>query len=375
MATQRDYYDILSVEKESNLDEIKRAYRKLAMKYHPDRNPGDTNAELHFKECAEAYEVLSDSEKRQRYDRFGHAGLRGTSGHDFSHMDAGDIFSIFDDIFGGMMGGGRGNGRRRSRGQRGYDLETQVQITLNEVATGVTREIQFTRQDTCAKCSGSGAKPGTKPIRCQACGGTGQVAQAGFGGMFRMVTTCPACQGEGMTTKDKCPDCRGSGQTPKQRTLTVKIPPGIHHGQAIRVPGEGEPGRRGGQRGDLHVAVSVAEHHVFVRQDDHLVLRMPVSFTQAALGANVKIPTLDGDHDLTIPPGTQHGAQFQLSGQGLPNLRSGRSGNMVVILMVEIPQKLTQKQKTLLREFAETEDHEVMPESRSFWDKVKDYIS
>lgn len=374
MATQRDYYEILSVTRQSSLDEVKRAYRKLAMKYHPDRNPDDDEAERSFKQCAEAYEVLSDTEKRQRYDRYGHAGLRGTSGHDFSHMNAGDIFSMFEDIFGGR-GGSSGNGRGRRGGQRGYDLETQIEISLADVAAGVEREVEFTRRDLCSKCSGSGAKPGSKPMACQTCGGSGQVAQSGLGGMFRMVTTCPACRGEGQIVKDKCTDCQGSGRSPKKRKLAVKIPAGIHEGQAIRVSGEGEPGSGGGPRGDLHVVVRVSEHKLFSREDDHLVLRMPVSFTQAALGGDVQIPMLDGGHEiLNIPPGTQHGKLFQMNGKGLPNLRSGRHGDLVVALLVEIPKKLTSQQENLLREFAETENHEVMPESRSFWDKIKEYI-
>ncbi len=374
MATQLDYYEVLSVTKDADNEQIKRSYRKLAMKYHPDRNPGDAEAEKRFKQCAEAYEVLADPQKRQLYDRHGHAGLRGTSGHDFSHMNAGDIFSMFDDIFGGMMGGGRRNGRGRGA-RRGYDLETQVQLTLDEVATGVEREIDFTRQDNCEKCSGSGVKPGSSPINCTACGGSGQVAQSGLGGMFRMVTTCPACAGQGSIIKDKCDGCRGTGRVPKKRTLSVKIPPGIHDGQAVRVPGEGEPGSRGGPRGDLHVVVRVAQHKLFTREDDHLVLQMPVSFTQAALGASVQIPTLDGYEDLAIPPGTQHGKLFRLPGKGLPNLRSGRKGELAVLLLIEIPNKLTSKQEQLLREFAETEDRHVMPESHGFWDKIKQYIN
>ncbi len=374
MATQQDYYEILSVSRTSTLDDIKRSYRKLAMKYHPDRNPGDTKAERSFKLCAEAYEVLIDPEKRQRYDRFGHAGLRGTSGHDFSHMNAGDIFSVFEDLFGGAMGGGRRSGARGRRAQRGHDLETQIELTLNDVATGVEREIEFTRQDHCSTCSGSGVKPGSAPIQCDTCNGSGQIAQAGLGGMFRMVTACPACRGQGQIIKDKCSGCHGSGRTPKKRKLVVKIPPGVHEGQAVRVHGEGEPGVHGGPRGDLHVVVQVEPHKLFTREEDHVVLQMPISFTQAALGAQVDIPTLDGHEPLTIPPATQHGTVFTLRGKGLPNLRSGRHGDLGVVVLVEIPKKLTAQQEQLLRDFAETEDHEVMPHSRGFWDKIKEYL-
>lgn len=377
MATQRDYYEILSVERTADGETIKRSYRKLALKYHPDRNPGDAECEARFKECAEAYEVLSDGEKRSRYDRFGHEGLRGTSGHNFRHMDPSDIFSMFEDIFGDMGGGGGGRGQRAGRGQRGqrgYDLETQVVLTLEEVYSGAEHEVEFTRQDLCAACGGNGAKPGTQPITCVTCGGVGQVQQAGFGGMFRMVTTCPACRGAGKAFKEKCPDCRGSGRKPKKRTLGVKVPAGIHDGQAIRVTGEGEPGVGGGPRGDLHVVIRVQEHKLFTREDDHLVLKMPVSFTQAALGATVKVPTLNGEAELVIKPGTQHGELFRLQGKGLPNLRSGRKGDLAVLLLVEIPKKLSGRQEELLREFAGTENSDVMPQSRKFWDKIRDSL-
>ena len=238
MATTRDYYEILAVERNASSDEVKRAYRKLAMKYHPDRNPGDKEAEQRFKECAEAYEVLSDDEKRARYDRFGHAGLRGTSGHDFSHMRADDIFSMFNDIFGEAFGGGMGGmGGGGARASRGYSLETQINVSLEEAAEGCEREVTFTRQDVCETCEGSGGKPGTKPIVCGACEGQGKVQQAGFGGMFRMVTTCPTCQGRGSLYSESCPDCRGKGRRAKKRTLSVRVPPGIQTGQAIRVDG------------------------------------------------------------------------------------------------------------------------------------------
>jgi molecular chaperone DnaJ len=377
MPTTRDYYEVLNVERSSSDDDIKRAYRKLAMKYHPDRNPGDTEAEARFKEAAEAYEVLSDREKRQRYDRFGHAGLRGTSSHDFSHMNAGDIFSMFEDIFGEMMGGQRG-GRRRSGGQaqprRGYDLQYVTEITLEEVAAGVEKEIDFDRQDRCPTCEGSGAKAGSKPVPCGTCGGVGQVAQTGFGGMFRIATTCPACSGSGQIIQDPCRDCSGSGRKPKHRVLTVKIPPGIHDGQAIRIGGEGEPGEHGGPRGDLHVVVRIAQHSVFERHEDDLVLQMPVSFTQLALGATVDVPSLEGKTPLEIKRGTQHGTIIKVPGKGLPSLRGGRRGDLLVIVQVEIPEKLSTKQEELLRAYAEAEDAKVMPRSGSFWDKIKEYF-
>lgn len=379
MPTTRDYYEILGVERTVDADEIKRAYRRLAMKYHPDRNPGDASAEAKFKESAEAYEVLSDEQKRKVYDQYGHEGLRGrgAASHDFSRMNVEDIFSMFNDIFGGGVGGG---GPRGQRVARGYDLETEVTITFEDVLKGCERDVEFTRMDICATCGGDGAKPGTKPRACETCGGHGKVQQAGLGGMFRMVTTCPHCRGRGSVVVEKCPDCRGKGRIPKKRSLSVKIPPGIHHGQAVRVQGEGEPPapevspRGEGMRGDLHVVVAVKAHDLFVREDDHLMLEMPISFSQAALGAEVEVPTLEGSQKFVIPRGTQFGKMFRIEGHGLPNLRSGRRGDLVVVARIEIPKKLTTRQEKLLREFAETEDQNVMPESHGFWDKIRDKL-
>lgn len=380
MPTTRDYYEILSVEKTADGEEIKRAYRRLAMKYHPDRNPGDAEAEAKFKECAEAYEILSDPAKRQRYDQFGHEGVRGggAAAHDFSRMHVSDIFDMFQDIFGGSFVGGRGG---RNRGPaRGYNLETEVTLTLKDVASGCEREVEFTRMDICEKCSGSGAKPGSKPETCATCAGHGKVQQAGLGGMFRMVTACPTCKGRGQTIKDHCEGCRGSGRVAKKRSLSVKIPPGIHDGQAVRVPGEGEPpppevsASGEGMRGDLHVVARVKQHEMFVRDGDHLLLEMPISFTQAALGAEVEVPTLDGQTTLRVPRATQHASVFRVPGQGLPNLRGGRKGDLIIACKVEIPKKLSTKQEKLLREFAETEDEKVLPESKGFLKRVKDLL-
>lgn len=379
MTTTRDYYEVLGVERSADGDEIKRAYRRLAMKYHPDRNPGDAEAETAFKEAAEAYEVLSDDSKRKVYDQYGHEGLRGrgAAGHDFSRMNVDDIFSMFNDIFGGGMGG-RGGARRGP--VRGYDLETEVELTLGEVLDGASKDVEFTRMDVCDTCGGSGAKPGTQPETCATCGGQGKVQQAGLGGMFRMVTACPHCRGRGRVIKDRCETCRGKGRVPKRRTLTVKIPPGIQDGQAVRVGGEGEPPQPeqspngSGMRGDLHVVARVRAHNLFEREGDHLLMEMPISFTQAALGADVEIPTLEAPTTLSIPRATQYGEIFRVPGAGLPNLRSGRRGDLVVVTKIETPKKLSGKQEELLRQFAETEDKDVHPESHGFWKKITDFL-
>jgi molecular chaperone DnaJ len=380
MPTTRDYYEVLGLAKDASSDDIKRAYRRLAMKYHPDRNPGDTEAEVKFKEAAAAYEVLSDSQKRQVYDRYGHEGLRGTPGHDFSRMNVDDIFSMFNDIFGGGFGGmgGRG-GRGRQRVARGYDLETRVEISLHDVLTGVEKEVDFDRLDVCKTCGGDGAKPGTSPDTCETCGGVGQVQQVGLGGMFRMQTTCPECRGRGRIVKDKCSDCSGKGRVPKKRQLSVKIPAGIRDGQAVRVGGEGEPPPPEvspdgtGVRGDLHVVVRVEEHELFKREGDHLVLEMPISYAQAALGAHVDVPTLDEEPaSIVIARGTQHGTVFKVPGSGLPNLRNQRRGDLVVIAKIEVPKKLDEKREKLLRELAELEGEQgILPEKDGFWAKVQ----
>ncbi|MCB9849976.1 MAG: molecular chaperone DnaJ [Phycisphaerales bacterium] len=370
MATKRDYYEVLEVAKDAAADDIKRAYRKAALKYHPDRNRNNPEAEGKFKEAAEAYEVLSDPRKRQRYDQFGHQGVSGAGVHDFSHMGAEDIFSMFNDIFGGAFGM-RGGGRRR-----GADLQAEIAISLNEAATGVEKELSFKRQDTCEVCDGTGAAPGSQRRSCPTCGGYGQVEQAGgFGGLFgRVVTACPDCRGEGMLVTSPCHKCRGSGRVAKKRVVNVRIPAGIHDGQAVRVRGEGEPGEAGSPHGDLHCYVRVRQHDFLERHDNDLLCHLPISFTQAALGTTVQVPTLNGKADLNVPPGTQHGQVFRMRGLGMPDLRSGRPGDELVQVLVEIPKKLSDRQQELLREFAETEDRTVMPESKGFFDKLKSYL-
>lgn len=357
MAVERCYYEVLGVERTSAGEEIKRSYRRLAMKWHPDRNPGDPKAEAEFKACAEAYEVLSDPERRARYDQFGHAGLRQTPAHDFSRMQADDIFSMFADIF-GDAGGGRG---RRARA-RGFDLETSVSISLEEALTGREVEVSFRRRDVCGTCTGSGAKPGTQPLRCPTCGGQGQVAQTGLGGMFRMVTTCPNCRGRGTVVAETCGECRGHGRVQKSRTLSVKIPPGIQDGQVFRVAGEGEPpppevsAAGTGPRGDLHVVIRVEEHERFERDGDDLITAQSIPFADAALGARISVEGIDGEQVLELPSGTQHGEQFRIRGAGMPNLRTpARRGDLIVHAVIEVPRSLNDRQRELLRELASTE--------------------
>lgn len=383
MPTTRCYYEILGVERHASDEELKRAYRRLAMKYHPDRNPGDARAEEEFKACAEAYEVLSDPEKRARYDRFGHAGLRQTPGHDFRSMHVQDIFSMFEEILGGVSGfGGAPSGRMRRGPARGYDLEMTVELELSEVLAGCEREVEFKRAEVCATCGGHGAKPGTEPATCPTCGGQGQVQQVGFGGMFRMVNTCPNCRGRGRVVTERCPACRGSGRSAVKRTVTVKIPPGVADGTIFRVHGEGEPppveasANGAGTRGDLHVVVRIRDHEDFERDGDDLVTMLPLGYAQAALGATVRIASLDGEVEVEVPRGTQHGDLIRVPGRGLPNFRSGRRGALICMAHIVVPKRLSEKQRVLLEELAKIEATSVKrkPEP-GFWQKIKDTFS
>lgn len=374
MSSKRDYYEVLGVQRNAGPDEIKRAYRQAAMQYHPDRNK-QSDAETKFKQASEAYEVLSDPEKRNRYDVYGHAGLNGAAVHDFQGMGVDDIFSIFSDIFGGAFGGG--GGRSRARGDHGIDVQTIVEIELHEVATGVEKTLRLERMDFCDACAGKGAQPGTDVHTCRDCGGYGQVERQTSMGFIvtRSVINCPACGGRGAVVTNPCKRCGGSGRRRKECVIGVKIPAGIHEGQRIRLRGEGEPGPTGAVRGDLHCVVRVSKHPFLERDGDHLICQLPISFTQAALGAQVEVPTLSGKTPLRIPPGTQHGAIFHLPGKGLPNLRSGHSGEEVVQVLIEVPNKLTSDQQDLLRKFASTEDRQVLPETKGFFERVKEYFT
>jgi len=373
---KRDYYEVLGVGKTASADDIKRAYRRMAMKYHPDKNPDDKEAEAKFKECAEAYEVLSNANKRQSYDQFGHEGLRGSGMHDFSRMNVEDIFSMFgfEDFFGGIFGGGRGRRPGRRAGPtRGYDLETTVELTLNDIAKGTEKTIEFTRQDSCSECGGTGSAKGSSPGRCPTCKGTGQVARGG--GFFQMVSTCRQCGGSGQIITNPCKKCKGAGRVPKKRTVNIKIPPGVHEGQGIRVTSEGEPGRSGGPRGDLYCYVRVKPHKFLQRDGNDLVAVVPISFTQAALGTTIDVPSINGTKGLKIPPGSQYGSIFRIKGQGLPDMRTHRTGDQLVQITVETPTRLNKDQQELLREFAKTENKRVSPKSVGFFETLKKHFS
>jgi len=372
MAEKRDYYEVLGVGREESADAIKRAYRKLALKYHPDNFKGHkAEGEKKFKELAEAYEVLSDPVKRRRYDQYGHEGLRDVGMHDFSSMGFGDIFSMFQDIFGEM---GFGGAARQS--DRGLDLETEMELTLENVATGVDRTLEFERMDLCETCGGSGAKSGTRPKKCDTCGGYGRVQQQvqGFFGLSVRVTPCPACHGRGSVVETPCPKCDGSGRQRKKRVLAVHIPAGIRDGQVVRVRGEGEPGASGTSRGDLHVYVRVLEHLFLVRRGDDIFCQVPISYTQAALGGKVSVPTLAGPEEIDIPPGTQNGEVLTLKGRGLPNPGGSRKGSQHVQVFVEVPRKLSPEQRELLHTLAQTEEKDVTPQRKTFVEKLKDYF-
>ena len=374
VTAKRDYYEVLGLDRNAGPDDIKRAYRQAALKFHPDRNK-EPGAETQFKEAAEAYEVLADPGKRQRYDRYGHAGLDGVGIHDFGGMGADDIFSIFSDIFGDAFGGGFGHSRARA--EHGIDIQTVIEIELKDVLTGVEKTLRFERVDFCERCGGQGAEPGSERRHCPTCGGYGQVEQQTAMGFFvtRSVVDCPKCRGRGSLVDKPCHQCNGSGRDRRERLIEVKVPAGVHDGQSIRVRGEGEPSRSGTARGDLRCVIQVRPHEFFQRDGDHLICLLPISFTQAALGGQVDVPTLTGKNPLRIPPGTQHGAVFQLTGKGLPNLRNGRRGNQVVQAVIEIPRKLNREQEDLLRRFAATEDKNVLPESKGFFERVKEYLT
>jgi molecular chaperone DnaJ len=375
MAEKRDYYEVLGVQKGASDAELKKAYRKAAMKYHPDRNPGDKAAEEKFKEVNEAYAVLSDADKRARYDQYGHAGVdpnfgAGGGGFNGAGFDFGDLGDIFGDIFGGGFGGGR----RRNGPKRGRDIQQIVDITFEEAAFGCKKKLNITKAEKCPTCNGTGAKPGTSPTKCTFCNGSGQTVQQQrtMFGYSNVVSTCPHCKGKGETISSPCSDCRGTGKVRKNKTIEVNIPQGIDHGQTIQISGGGEPGEKGGPNGDLLITVRVQNHPVFERDGNDVYIDVPITFVQAALGATLKVPTLDGMVDLDIPEGTQTGTRFRMRNKGVPYMRGSGRGNQYVTVNVEVPKNLSSKQKEILREF---EDEKNYKQKKSFANKLKDLFN
>jgi molecular chaperone DnaJ len=385
--TRRDYYEVLSVGREATPEELKRAYRKLALKYHPDKNPGDKEAEEKFKELGEAYEILSDQQKRATYDRFGHAAFGpGSGGSATGHPGGGfhDPFEIFRDVFGGAGGGifddfldqafGGGAGGRRSRGgaQRGNDLRYDLEIGLEEAARGIEKEITFNKLDTCSECQGRGATDGSQAETCPTCHGQGQVAHSR--GFFTVASTCPRCNGAGQIVTNPCKRCGGEGRMQHRTKLKVRIPAGIDDGSRLRSSGNGEAGVRGGPAGDLYVVVRVHEHDIFSRHEDDLLCEVPINFPMAALGGEIEVPTLTGAARLKIPAGTQNGTLFRLRGKGMPNVHGHGHGDQHVRVMVEVPARLSRVQREKLEEFSALAHDDSYPQLKSFLDKAKRFF-
>lgn len=367
-----DYYEVLGIERNASEKEIATAYRKAAMKYHPDRNPGDEEAVAKFKLCAEAFEVLNDKEKREIYDRYGKAGLDG-AGVGGGFQDVGDIFGAFGDMFGGfgdMFGSFFGGGGGRV--QRGADVQCAVTLDLREAAKGATKEIRYRRREVCSTCGGSGARPGTKPETCRYCGGRGRVQQST--GVFSIQTTCPKCGGRGTTIAEPCPECRGSGLTTNEVVREIFVPAGVDAGTRLRVQGEGERSPNGGPPGDCYVFVQIKRHPLFRREGQDLICQIPIGYAQAALGAEIDAPTLDGPEKIKIAPGTQNGDVVRLKGRGMPTPRRNVAGDLIVQLFIETPTKLTPEHEAVLRKLAEIEGDAVLPKRKSFCSKLKDFF-
>ena len=368
---KRDYYEILDVHRNASEAEIKKAYRKQAVQHHPDKNPGNKAAEDTFKEVTEAYEILSDAQKRAQYDQFGHAGVSGAGGFPGGGFGGGTPFGdIFGDIFGA---GGGGGARGRSQGRRGDDLLYNMEISFEEAAFGVEKKIDVPFAKRCGTCNGSGSKPGTDPKVCPSCRGAGQVRyQQGF---FSVSKTCGQCSGEGKIVDDPCPNCHGKGSVKDTKTLSIKVPGGVETGSRLKSPGDGGQGLKGGPNGDLYVAISVREHSLFQREDNNVICEFPISFIQAALGCEIEVPTLDGKVSMKIPEGTQSGKVYRLRGKGIPSLQGYGRGDQLVVIKVETPINLNKKQKEVLEEFAKISGEDVHPMKKGFLDKVMDILS
>jgi molecular chaperone DnaJ len=363
---KRDYYEVLGVSKTASAEEIKKSYRKLALQYHPDRNRGDKGAEEKFKEGAEAYEVLSDPEKRQLYDRFGHAGLQQTGFTGFRDFD--DIFSSFGDIFEEFFGFGT-RGAHRQRARRGADLRYDLAVDFMDAVFGKETEIELSRHEPCPKCLGLGTKGGAQPAVCTMCGGRGQVTRSQ--GFFSISTTCPRCQGSGTVITDPCEECRGVGRVLITKKLSLKIPGGVETGSRLRLQGEGEPGDPGAPAGDLYVVIHVEPHETFRRQDDDIMTVVPISYSQATLGGQIEIPTLEGTDNMEIPPGTQTGHEFRIPGKGVRHLRGRGRGDLRIVVYIETPKKISKEQEELLRRLAEIEGAKITPKKKGFFSRNK----
>jgi molecular chaperone DnaJ len=367
---KRCYYEILEVERTVGDGELKAAFRKLAMKWHPDRNPGDGTCELRFKEINEAYEILKHPDKRAAYDRFGHAAFEQGGGQGGAGFGA-EFGSAFSDLFEGIFG--MASSRGRTGRERGADLRYNMEISLDEAYAGKTAQVRIPTSVTCEACSGSGAKAGSKPKACPTCGGAGRIRHAQ--GFFTLERTCPGCQGRGQVIDNPCPSCSGSGRVTRERTLSVNIPPGVEDGTRIRLTGEGEAGVRGGTAGDLYIFLSLGSHPFFQREGADLHCRVPISMVAAALGGDFEVPTIGGDNTrVKVPEGTQSGRRFRLQGKGMPVLRSKQTGDMYVQVVVETPQKLTKRQRELLNEFERLSSKDTHPESAGFFGKVKEFL-
>jgi molecular chaperone DnaJ len=356
VSEKRDYYEVLGVPKDADSSTLKKSYRKLAMQFHPDRNPDDPAAADKFKEAAEAYDVLSDDEKRDRYDRFGHEGLRG-AGYQGFEGGFDDIFSAFGDMFGDLFGGGRRRGGGGRRPARGDDLRYDLSINFDTPVTGGSEEIALTRSEPCDTCEGTGGKAGTEPVTCGTCGGHGEVIQRQA--FLQLRTTCPTCRGQGRSYAEICGDCSGRKRIATERKLTVNVPAGVDDGMRLRLAGEGEPGWMGGPPGDLYVVIHVRPHEIFERHGDDLICRLDLSFAQAALGADIEVPIIDGQDSINIPSGTQTGDLLRIRGQGMPNVRGGRRGDQIMHCFVRTPKRLSERQKELFKELADIEGQTV----------------
>lgn len=376
MPDKRDYYEVLGVSRSATSDEIKKAFRKLGKKYHPDLNPGDKEAEAKFKELNEAYQVLSDDEKRQRYDQFGHAGVDGNGfggGSGFSGFDMGDLGDIFGDIFGGGFGGFGGR-QRRNGPRRGSDLSQYINLTFEEAAFGCKKKINITKMETCESCHGTGAKAGTQPVTCPQCNGSGQIQQRRqtMFGFSNVISECPNCHGKGKIVKEPCPECRGVGNVRKNKSIEVDIPAGIDSDQVMRIRGAGNAGENGGPSGDLQLIIRVKPHELYRREGYDVHITIPVTFVQAALGATLKVPTLHGIVEYDLPEGTQPNTRFRLRGKGIPILHGKGNGDEYVTVTVEVPRNLSRKQKDILEEFESENGEKNYTKRKTFKDKMKD---